>query len=160
MQKHLSISFKEPACQCRRSKRSQVRSLGQEDPRKKGTAIQPSILVWRTPWTEEPGKLQSIGSQRVNMTECVHTHTSPWNTATVVLIHPSAPILVLQPLNPSLRIPGPSLHSVTEGLTPPFQGECDGSRTPLSPVFSIHYSFVHLGIFVNCDEYQQCPMTP
>ena len=138
----------------------QVQSKGQEDPLEKKMATHMNTLAWEIPWMEDPGKLQSIGSQRVNMTECVHTHTSPWNTATVVLIHPSAPILVLQPLNPSLRIPGPSLHSVTEGLTPPFQGECDGSRTPLSPVFSIHYSFVHLGIFVNCDEYQQCPMTP
>ena len=42
-----------------------VPSLGQEDPLEKGMATQSSILAWRTPWTEEPGKLQSIGSQRV-----------------------------------------------------------------------------------------------
>ena len=32
-------------------------------------ATHPSILAWRIPWTEDPGRLQSIGSQRVNMTE-------------------------------------------------------------------------------------------
>ena len=40
-------------------------SLGQEDPLKKGMATHSSILVWRIPGTEEPGRLQSTGSQRV-----------------------------------------------------------------------------------------------
>ena len=44
---------------------TQVRSLGQEDPLEKGMATHSSILAWRIPWTEEPGGLQSIGSQRV-----------------------------------------------------------------------------------------------
>ena len=44
---------------------TQVRSLGEEDPLEKGTAIQSSILAWRIPRTEEPGGLQSMGSQRV-----------------------------------------------------------------------------------------------
>jgi len=42
-----------------------VQSLGWEDPLEKGTATHSSILAWRIPWTEEPGRLQSIGSQRV-----------------------------------------------------------------------------------------------
>ena len=42
-----------------------VRSLGQEDPLEKGTATHSSIVAWRIPWTEEPGSLQSRGSQRV-----------------------------------------------------------------------------------------------
>ena len=42
-----------------------VQSLGQEDPLEKGMATQSSILAWRIPWTEEPGGLQSMGSQRV-----------------------------------------------------------------------------------------------
>ena len=42
-----------------------VPSLGWEDPPEKGTATHSSILVWRIPWTEEPGRLQSMGSQRV-----------------------------------------------------------------------------------------------
>ena len=42
----------------------QVHSLGQKDPLEKGMATHFSTLVWRIPWTEEPGGLQSIGSQR------------------------------------------------------------------------------------------------
>ena len=42
-----------------------VRSLGQEDPLEEGVATYSSILAWRIPWTEEPGKVQSVGSQRV-----------------------------------------------------------------------------------------------
>ena len=42
-----------------------VRSLGWEDSLEKGTATQSSILTWRIPWTEEPGRLQSMGSQKV-----------------------------------------------------------------------------------------------
>ena len=42
-----------------------VRSLGWEDPLKKEMANQSSILAWRIPWTEEPGRLQSTGSQKV-----------------------------------------------------------------------------------------------
>ena len=42
-----------------------VCSLSQEDPLKKGMASHSSILAWRIPWTEEPGRLQSMGSQRV-----------------------------------------------------------------------------------------------
>ena len=44
---------------------TQVRTLGQEDPLEKGKATSSSILAWRIPWTEEPGGLQSMGSQRV-----------------------------------------------------------------------------------------------
>ena len=43
---------------------TQVQSLGWEDPLEKGTATGSSILTWRIPWTEEPGGLQSVGSQR------------------------------------------------------------------------------------------------
>ena len=41
-----------------------VQSLGQEDPLEKGMTTYYSILAWRIPWTEEPGGLQSMGSQR------------------------------------------------------------------------------------------------
>ena len=44
---------------------TQVQSLGQEDPLEKRMAIHSSILSWRIPWTEEPGVLQFMGSQRV-----------------------------------------------------------------------------------------------
>ena len=42
-----------------------VRSLGQKNPLEKGMATHPSILTWRIPWTENPGRLQVMGSQRV-----------------------------------------------------------------------------------------------
>ena len=44
-------------------------SLGLEDLLQKVMATRPSILAWKIPWTEEPGRLQSMGSQRVEMTE-------------------------------------------------------------------------------------------
>ena len=48
-----------------------VRSLGSEDPLEKETTTHSSILAWKTPWTEEPGELQSMES---DMTEHTHTH--------------------------------------------------------------------------------------
>ena len=44
---------------------TQAQSLGQRDSLEKGMATHSSILAWRMPWTEEPGRLQSIGLQRV-----------------------------------------------------------------------------------------------
>ena len=41
-----------------------VQPLGQEDPLEKGMATHSSVLAWEIPWTEEPGGLQSMGSQR------------------------------------------------------------------------------------------------
>jgi len=43
---------------------TQVRSLGWEDPLEKQMATHSSILAWKIPWTEEPGRLQSMGSQK------------------------------------------------------------------------------------------------
>ena len=49
---------------------TQVQSLGQEDPLGEGMATHSSILAWRIPWTEEPGRLQSMhGVTESNMTE-------------------------------------------------------------------------------------------
>ena len=45
---------------------TQFRSLGREDPLEKEMAIHFSILAWRIPWMEEPGRLQSMGSQRID----------------------------------------------------------------------------------------------
>ena len=52
-----------------------VRSLGQEDPLEKEMATHSSNLAWKIPWMEEPGRLQSLGSQRVgDITERLHFH--------------------------------------------------------------------------------------
>ena len=44
---------------------TRVLSLGRKDPLEKEMATHPNILAWEIPWTEEPGRLQSTGSQRV-----------------------------------------------------------------------------------------------
>ena len=48
---------------------TQVWSLGQEDPLEKEMATHSSILVWEIPWTEEPGKPQSMGHKELDKTE-------------------------------------------------------------------------------------------
>ena len=54
---------------------TQVLSLDQEDPLEKGMATHSSILAWRISWTEEPGRLQSMGPQRVRH-DWVTKHTT------------------------------------------------------------------------------------
>ena len=49
-----------------------VRSLGWEDPLEKAMATHSSTLAWKIPWTEEPGGLQSMGSQESDTTERLH----------------------------------------------------------------------------------------
>ena len=48
---------------------TQVRSLGQEDPLEKEQATHFSIVAWEIPWTEEPGRLQSMGHKESDTTE-------------------------------------------------------------------------------------------
>ena len=57
---------------------TQVQSLGWKDLLEKGMATHSSILAWRIPWTEEPGRLQAIGSQRVG---------HDWATNALALCH-------------------------------------------------------------------------
>ena len=59
-----------------------VRSLGREDPLEEGMAAHSGILAWWIPWTEEPGGLQSTGSQRVgqNWSDWTHEHSELSNT--------------------------------------------------------------------------------
>ena len=51
---------------------AQVLSLGREDLLEKEMATHSSILAWRIPWTEKPGRLQSMGSQESDTTERLH----------------------------------------------------------------------------------------
>ena len=55
--------------------KSRVQSLGGEDPPEKEMAAHSSILAWRIPWTEEPGGLQSTGSQRVRHDWATNTYS-------------------------------------------------------------------------------------
>ena len=60
-----SASDKEPSCQCKRHKRHRFDPSVRKIPcRMDGRATHSSILAWRIPWTEEPGRLQSVGLQR------------------------------------------------------------------------------------------------
>jgi len=52
-----------------------AQSLGQEDSLEKEMATHLNILAWRIPWTEEPGGLQSMGSQRLGHDCMANTHT-------------------------------------------------------------------------------------
>ena len=56
---------------------TQVWSLGLEDPLEKGMVTHSSILAWRIPWTEEPGRIQSMGLQRVGHDWATNTFTFP-----------------------------------------------------------------------------------
>ena len=53
---------------------TRVRSLGWEDPLEKEMATHSSTLAWKIPWTEEPGKLQSMGRKELDTTEQLHFH--------------------------------------------------------------------------------------
>ena len=55
---------------------TQVQSLGQEDPLEKEMATHSSVLAWEIPWTEEPGRLQSMGSQELDMIYLVDSSSS------------------------------------------------------------------------------------
>ena len=54
-----------------------VRSLGREDPLEKEMAIHSSTITWKIPWTEEPGRLQSMGYKESDTTERLHV-TAGW----------------------------------------------------------------------------------
>ena len=64
---------------------TQVQSLGQEDPLEEEMATHSSILAWKIPWTEEPGGLQSMGSQRGRHNRVTeHALTLPYLTVSQV----------------------------------------------------------------------------
>ena len=68
---------------------TQVQCLGWEDILGKGMATRPSILAWRIPWTEEPGGLQSMRSERVGRDWAVdHTQWFTRTTHRLLLIFP------------------------------------------------------------------------
>ena len=63
-----------------------VRSLDWEDPLEKGTATHSSILDWRIPWTEQPGRLQDMGSHRVIHNWATFIHINPKKVNDISLI--------------------------------------------------------------------------
>ena len=71
------LSSKEPTCQCRKHRRRGFDPWVRKLPWRRAGQTHSSILAWRIPWTEEPGGLQSIGSQRVghDWSDLACTHT-------------------------------------------------------------------------------------
>ena len=82
-----SASGKEPACQCSRHERRPVWSLGQEDPLEEEMATHYSVPAKRIPWTEEPGRLQPMGLQRVrhDWNDLAPTHIGLRSTLVIFL---------------------------------------------------------------------------
>ena len=74
-----------------------VWSLDQEDPLKKEMATRSSILAWRISWTEEPGRLQSMGSQRVR-----HDWATSLSLSNYLIL--CCPLLLLPSIFPSIRV--------------------------------------------------------
>ena len=101
-----------------------VQSLGQEDPLKKEVATQSRILAWRIPWTEGPGGLQSMGSQRVRhdlTTKHTHTQYESWNVFKVDHLggFPGGLVVKNPPCNASLTPgQGTKIPHITEQLSP------------------------------------------
>ena len=120
-----------------------VRSLGQEDPLEEGMATHCSILAWRIPWTEEPGGLQSVGSQsRTRLSDVTFFRslfTLPGaGSPSLGLAHPrllsapgppaatadAAPVCAPTPVTRSpITLIQPQLHSLGRG-----QGRCQTAR--------------------------------
>ena len=71
------LNGKESSCQCRRCRRPGFSPCIMEDPLEEEMATHSSILAWEIPWEEEPGRLWSMGSQRVNLvTEHARMHAN------------------------------------------------------------------------------------
>ena len=100
-----------------------MQSLGREDLLEKGIATHSSILAWEIPWTEEPGELQSMGSQRVRHdreTKCTHRHIS---------LLPRPGQLDKLVLEPGIRNPFPFCF-LLQKLQGPTGGSGGGSGAP------------------------------
>ena len=109
-----------------RDKTGRFPSLGPEDPLEEDMATHSSVLAWRLPWTEEPGGLQSVGSQRVkhNWSDLAGTHALTHKLVQACLALASIPVA----LTPSQLCP--SVFSCQEHRLP----RC--SLTPDSPTCS------------------------
>ena len=89
---------------------TQIQSLGQEDALEKGMATQSSILAWRIPWTEEPGRLQSMESQKVRHSWMT---TLSWSLTNSSWVAQRFPILMVKVL--CLRDSFSPRHTVVVG---------------------------------------------
>ena len=82
-------SSKEPACQCRRPNRRRFNPWVGKIPLEEGMATHCSILAWRIPWTEEPGRLQSIRSDTIEVTyqaQSTYEYPKEWDELWSVIV--------------------------------------------------------------------------
>ena len=82
-------------------------SLGGEDPREKEMATHSSILAWKVPWTEEPGRIQSMGSQRVRHDWATSLHP----LLIVLIVEKSFRFLVVFMVEQTLGVPYSTISS-------------------------------------------------
>ena len=119
---------------------TQVWSLGQEDPLEEGMATHASIFTWKIPWTEEPGGLQSMGSQRVrhDWRDLTHQIRSDQSLSRVWLCNPmnrSTPGLPVHHQLPEFT--QTQVHRVSDAIQP---SHPLSSPSPLAPSPSQHQS--------------------
>ena len=114
---------------------TQVQSLGQKDPLEKGMATHFNILAWRIPWREEPGGLQTMGSQRVR-------HNWATNTRRSISLHNPAPYTPPS-LCPTFSLPPsltPDAHCLVEHTlrSGPWPASFLWANRQQGPVFHLH----------------------
>ena len=146
-----------------------VQSLGQEDPPEKGVMTSSSVLTQITPWTEEPGGSQSMGSQRLKHDRVINTFTftfhiphnlkcmiqSEWSEW--VMVPQLCPILC-DPMN--CNLPGSSVHGIlqarilewvkTESKFPSFQ--CRRAKLATQQCVSLGWGLFCAGYIWKTDE--------
>ena len=118
-------------CVVQEPQETRVRSLGREDPLEGGVAAHSSVPAWRIPWTEEPGGLQSMGSQRrrtrlkqLSTHALVHRHREHWGTRlgqSVILTETLSERQVLH------RQAGSADHSGSHDVSDPWSGLHEGT---------------------------------
>ena len=105
--------------------KTKVQSEGWEDPLEKRMAIHSSILAWRIPWTEKPGRLQFMGSQRVRHDWATNTHTKR----------------VLVPGNQLLEHgPKPKPESLKQGSVVYQKKAVKSDKSKYNPIYNLKFS--------------------
>ena len=132
-----------------------VRFLGQEDSLEKGMATHCSILAWRIPWTEEPGGLQSMGSQRARHNWATNANPCPLIWLPQFCHYPKGFVFFFEP-NPEFRklyhwwkkwVGGWELSVLQQGewvLGELARVKAEEIPTPLPPVFTCEPFFLPL----------------
>ena len=129
-----------------------VQSLGQEDPLEEGTATHSSMLAWRRPWAEEPGGLQSVGSQsrtrlkRLSVRAHTHAHTHTHNyssgTSSVFTVVQATPASISGTVSSSRA---ETLYLIKDSRLPSPQPPFYCLSLSLTPFYCLSLSLTDLG---------------